>query len=1408
VIERQPGKRSASASGTWLERLGGTLLLSYVLGGAAIADGVPPPEDSVPIDAQGVNLSTGALNVTVAPLSIGPRDAGLAYYRYYDTSAGWRDNMDGSVNSGTYASGLPWYRATIFGRAITFRVFQPSTPDRLDRGQVAPLAFINQQRTGESLVQTSSGYQLQLRDGAIAVYANSLAGTYPTQANRARITSIAYPNGETITFTYDSIDAYTKRLRSVNTNRGYQLKFDYQDNNPSVGGRVLARVTAINQAIDYCDPLATPCTGLGQTWPNVTFTTSGEVTSVVDALGRTSQYAFASGLLVNVQTPASAARSFAYDTSRRVVSVANGPARSTYAYVDTGALRTTTVTDPLGHARVYTSAPSSSLILSDTDPLGHTTSYLYESGSSRVIRVTHPEGNYEMYAYDARGNTLQRIATPKPGSELASQTITATYPSSNCTRATCNLPTAVVDAGGNQTDYTYDPTHGGLLSITRPAPVAGAVRPQQRYTYAPKYAFYKNGAGAIVQSPVPIQMLTGTSQCASNTSCSGTAEEIRTALDYGAAGVANNLLLTAEASGSGNGTLWAQLTRTYDRVGNLVAIDGPLPGSADTERFRYDRARQLIGQVAPASTGAPAHRALRYSYDAGGRVTLAERGTVAGQTDADWPGFASLLQFSIGYDAIGRLVAVIASTEGAPQRVTQYSYDDANRLDCVARRAASIALPASACTLGADGQDRISRHIYDAANQRLQVVSGYGTPTTIEEATWTYTPNGRQATVRDPGGNVTAYEYDGFDRLAKIAFPAAAGDGPSANDYLQFSYDADSRVVARRLRDGSMATATFDALGRLTASVIATPAATTTYAYDNLDRLTQVATSTTLTFAYDALDRRTSETSALGTVWSQYDLAGRRTQLTWPDGFFVNFDYDLLGNVIAVRELGATGGAGALARFVYDDLGRRAQTLRGNGVTTNYAYDAATNLSSIVHDLPGAADDLAVGLTHNAFGQVLTQSLSNDAYEWTPPAAGTVAAGVNGLNQLVSLGAATLDYDSRGNLTADGRANFSFDASNRLVASSNGVTLDYDPIGRMSRVTRNAATSFLYDGVNLIGEYDGAGGMRRYVPGAALDEPVVWYEGSGLGDKRWLLQDRLSSVVGVTDAGGAGVAKQSYGPFGEPGPGDVGRFQYTGQLWIPEVGLNLHRARFYSPNLARFVQSDPTLYDDGLNLYAYVHNDPINFWDPSGLQHDTSQGSHGGADDDVVITGRRRPSGPVIFRALRQRQSGSTSGANRGAGNRGGGRPNNAAPPAVDPLVGAFDFLSVVIADAIVAALNSGSTVANSTAGTLGDIASGALAGAAAVAEGLAGLANGIPGAPGNAAPGAVGNAAGSISSPFNVGGPAGNSQSNSGAQNYTGPSAGNSSSAVGQAPGRQAGNSPANGVASTAPQGGNVPAW
>lgn len=1164
------------------------------------------------IDANGVDLTTGAYNFSVLAGSIGSGDGALSVINYFGAAQG--DNQQvyfTRTETGTQVT----IRATFGGRAETFTGLKNATSFNSDQGSGAVLT--KNSKESYTLVQ-SDGTVITFTWPASLSFQGGNAG-FCSQGNEAYCNLLAntatFKSGKVITYAWravancttrydqhgEPIDdcAHSFRMESITNNYGYRISWLYQDNtDPTVGLAPASWRTRVGATLVNTEVASTALT-VGYAYP------SGTVTQITDTAGRiTTVTRDASQYVIGVQLPGSAGNDVAISHTGGIVTqiVAAGITTS-YARSVAGTTGTMTVTSPSGQ-RVVVSDLTLERPTSDRDELLRITSFQYDS-KGRLTRTTAPEGNsapggnYIDYVYDGRGNITSTTAVAKVGSGLANIVTSATF-ATDCTTspASCNKPLATTDARGAVTNYSYDPVHGGVTSVQAPAPTTGAARPETRYSYTLTGGVY---------------LLTGVSACQTGTSCAGTASEVKTTLGYGA-----NRLPTSVSSGAGDGSLTATSTLSYDPYGNLLTVDGPLAGTADTVRYRYDLARQRVGVISPDpdGTGPLKHRAQRTSYNPKGQVTKVETGTVNSQSDAEWSAMVVKASTNLTYDANNRRTMATAAGEGgAIAAVLQYSYDSAGRLNCTAQRmnpAVFVSLPSSACSLGTAGSfgsDRITQTNYDAASQITGTIEALGTASQRTALALTYSANGKLLTLADGNGNKTSYVYDGFDRLSKTQYPTASnGSVSNASDYEQLGYDANSNVTSRRLRDGQVIAYTYDNLNRLTLKDVPSGAygeGDITYAYDNLGRLTSVTRPDGhyVNATYDALSRRLTETSYFGTKTSQYDLAGRRIRLDYPGNFYVTYDVDTLGEVTAIRENGAASGIGVLATFGYDDLGRRTSLTRGNGTSTAYSYDAALRLTTLTQQLAGTAQDLTVTLgSYNPAGQIGSKVSSNDVFAWTAHYNVSRPYTANGLNQYTVAGATAFGYDARGNLTVSGSVAYTYTSENRLSAAGSSL-IYYDPVGRILLNSHGSVSErFDYDGDAMIVEMDGNGAVvRRYVHGPWADEPLVWYEGSGTSDRRWLHADERGSIVAVSDASGTALAVNSYSEYGINGTVQYGRFGYTGQAWFADAGLYWYKARHYSPTLGRFLQTDPTGYDDGPNWYNYVGSDPVNATDPSGM---------------------------------------------------------------------------------------------------------------------------------------------------------------------------------------------------------------
>ena len=187
---------------------------------------------------------------------------------------------------------------------------------------------------------------------------------------------------------------------------------------------------------------------------------------------------------------------------------------------------------------------------------------------------------------------------------------------------------------------------------------------------------------------------------------------------------------------------------------------------------------------------------------------------------------------------------------------------------------------------------------------------------------------------------------------------------------------------------------------------------------------------------------------------------------------------------------------------------------------------------------------------------------------------------------------------------------------------------------------------FLYDGFNLVGEFDDNSGIapiRTYTWGLDLSGTIQGAGGVGglvgiedhAGGQTYLpTNDGNGNVVALVDASDGSIAAEyEYGPYGEPlratGPyAEQNPFRFSTKYLDTETGLNYYGFRYYTPELGRFLNRDPLGESGGANLYGFVGNNPVNNWDYLGLCDEAadysvleSSNNCGGATFSEIETG-------------------------------------------------------------------------------------------------------------------------------------------------------------------------------------------
>jgi YD repeat-containing protein len=482
----------------------------------------------------------------------------------------------------------------------------------------AQYPYVPVSQNGATLVNNANGTSTYTtRDGSIYTISTSY-----------KVTNVKYPSGLEVSINYVSPSPGYERIQSVTQNNGLQLKYIYQSNSPTSGAwRTITNIIALNSVVDYCNPVADTCS-FSRSWPTATYSwtdfpvTIGANTgnyhyfTITDQAGLVSRFTADTGYRITAyKPPTSSSDSYTYRNCRPEFTIngtlGNDGVECIYQVSDRDALVYGGVFDAKFEGRTWQYRPAFAIAgyyfaNSSTHPdgpimnvtsmtpqtptgpspssFGNVTAFdgtIYQYSTTvpnRLVTVTVPGQVPNTFTYDGRGNITEsrRIATA--GSGVADIFVSAGFDSVCTNQKTCNKPNWTRDAKGNQTDYTYSPDHGGVLTETGPA--VNGIRPQTRYSYTQRYAWYKNSSGVQVQAATPIWLLTQKSFCktgaASGNGCAIAGDEVKITYEYGPASGANNLFLRGVVEDSGG--LALRTCYQYDATGNKISETQPKAG--------------------------------------------------------------------------------------------------------------------------------------------------------------------------------------------------------------------------------------------------------------------------------------------------------------------------------------------------------------------------------------------------------------------------------------------------------------------------------------------------------------------------------------------------------------------------------------------------------------------------------------------------------------------------------------------------------------------------------------------------------------------------------------------------------------------------------------------------------------
>jgi RHS repeat-associated protein len=826
------------------------------------------------------------------------------------------------------------------------------------------------------------------------------------------------------------------------------------------------------------------------------------------------------------------------------------------------------------------------------DGTTHQTYYANYNGFGRITRLTDPLGRTLRGLYAA--NDLDLLEVRGPNNDLLGKWIYNAQ----------HRPLISIDGSGQKTTYTYN-ARGQLLTVTD----------AQNHTTS----FAYNTDGYLTQIDGPLSggndITTVTYDGLGRVRTVKNSENYLLTYDYDGL---NRLTKVTYPDGTYEQITWNRLDPmlTRDRLGRWTqraySARGQLLAETDPEGRTSHYTWCTCGSL--NSITDPDGRKTRWAMDLQGRPTQKifadgkvinyayEATTSRLKTVTD-----SLNQVATYTYNVDDALAQVAYTNTVnPTSTVTYTYDSAYPRIATAQNGWGtltftynpyitdhLATPVT----GGGRLQKVSNNVW-ADSDLTYIYDGVGRVTnrsingTANSTTWAYDAMGRVSGVTNPLG-AFSYAYVapsyGTTRLDSIGYP----NGQTVN-YTWYGNTGDQRLQQITNLTSTATTLSsfgysYDATGRITQWTQQIDAATPTrydFGYDNADQLTGAVRSNATT------------NTVLQQQYYSYSRGGNRTG--WQvDGAVQQGTYN------SVNQLVGTSGGGAVR---FQGTITEPGTVAVNGTpasmptsttfTSNPVLSTGSNLVSV------AATDGSGNTTTNS-------------YQVSVSALGTTTTPV---------------YDANGNQTNDGNGKtYEWDAANRLLAINSGTLrseFTYDPFGRRVKIVEkdngtviSTKQHFWAGDYQPVEERDATNTITKhfYALGMRVGTNNFFYT-----------HDHLGSIRELTDQSNTIRARYEYDPFGRQTKvqGDLGaEFGFTGHYMHQMSGLSLTIFRAYDSNVGRWLSRDPIEEGDGLNLYVYLNNAPLDGMDLLGL-HKVSV-THGTANGIMVHSEVPVPGGGV-----------------------------------------------------------------------------------------------------------------------------------------------------------------------------------